>query len=87
MVTFRVTFSNHPKLLMIGQRANLEKGGNILKISQLKCCRVLPVCDIQSLIVRVQPSTRVRVRPKALPGPARLKGAAAIVLSWAIRWT
>lgn len=51
MVTLKVTFSNRPKLLMIGQKTNLEKGGNILKISQLKCHHILPLCDFQPLIV------------------------------------
>lgn len=45
------------------------------------------LCDFQPLIVSAWPSTRVRARPKAPPVPVRLKGAAAIVLSWAIRWT
>lgn len=86
MFAFKLTFSNPPKLPMIGQEADSERGGNVLKTLSLKCCRISPLCDIQPLIPTAQPSTGVRAQPRAA-GACEAERAAAIVLSWAIRWT
>lgn len=85
ILAFKFTFSNHPKLLLIGQQAKLERDGHILKL--LKPCRISPLWDFRAISSDQPTVDWSRRSALSAAGPCEAARATAIVLSWAIRWT